>query len=134
MLPARGRQARIQSDARVLAATNRNLEQSVTSGKIPGGPILPPGRCSREGATAAGAGGRHRAGGKGFFGELRLEHAKPALTFGPDALRSLSLRWPGNVRELQNRVRRAVIMADGKRVTAEDLELTDALSAAPPQT
>jgi|SRR5271157_993883 len=49
--------------------------------------------------------------------------------------RSLSLhRWPGTVCELQNRVRRAVIMAEGKRVTAKDLELTDTLSALPPQT
>jgi two-component system NtrC family response regulator len=31
--------------------------------------------------------------------------------------------WPGNVRELENCVRRAVIMAEGKRVTAKDLEL-----------
>jgi hypothetical protein len=31
-------------------------------------------------------------------------------------------------------VRRAVIMADGKRVTVRDLELTDTLSALPPQT
>ena len=31
--------------------------------------------------------------------------------------------WPGNVRELQNRLKRAVIMADGKQLTAADLEL-----------
>ena len=34
--------------------------------------------------------------------------------------------WPGNVRELQNRIKRAVIMADGKRITEHDLELTSA--------
>ncbi|WP_375427937.1 PEP-CTERM-box response regulator transcription factor [uncultured Sphingomonas sp.] len=31
--------------------------------------------------------------------------------------------WPGNVRELENRIKRAVIMAEGKRVTAADLDL-----------
>ncbi|MEP1585079.1 MAG: helix-turn-helix domain-containing protein, partial [Marinobacter sp.] len=31
--------------------------------------------------------------------------------------------WPGNVREMINKVKRATIMADGKRVTAADLEL-----------
>jgi len=70
-----------------------------------------------------------------FLHDYGIEHAKPGLTFAPDALRALSLhRWPGNVRELQNRVRRAVILAGGKRVTARDLELTDTLSALPPQT
>ena len=50
-------------------------------------------------------------------------------------LRALNLHaWPGNIRELQNRVQRAVIVAEGKRVIAGDLELTDALNALPPQT
>ena len=31
--------------------------------------------------------------------------------------------WPGNVRELESRVKRAVIMSDGKRISAQDLEL-----------
>jgi two-component system NtrC family response regulator len=42
----------------------------------------------------------------------------------PDALAAIdSWNWPGNVRELENRIKRAVIMADGKLVTAADLDL-----------
>jgi two-component system NtrC family response regulator len=33
-------------------------------------------------------------------------------------------RWPGNVRELENRIKRAVIMAEGPKVTPADLELS----------
>jgi two-component system NtrC family response regulator len=33
--------------------------------------------------------------------------------------------WPGNVRELENRIKRAVIMAEGAFVTADDLDLCD---------
>jgi two-component system NtrC family response regulator len=49
---------------------------------------------------------------------------KPNLAFDPDAIRALNRHtWPGNVRELENCVRRAAIMAEGRRVTAADLEL-----------
>ncbi len=44
--------------------------------------------------------------------------------FTPDALAAIDgWDWPGNVRELENRIKRAVIMADGKLVTPEDLDL-----------
>ena len=44
--------------------------------------------------------------------------------FAPDALAAIDgWRWPGNVRELENKLKRAVIMADGKLVTADDLDL-----------
>jgi two-component system, NtrC family, response regulator len=42
----------------------------------------------------------------------------------PDAVEAIDgHNWPGNVRELENRVKRAIIMADGKLVTAADLDL-----------
>ena len=72
---------------------------------------------------------------KEFLRRYGAEHAKPRIAFAPDALRAMRLHsWTGNVRELQNRVQRAVIMADGGRVTAGDLELKAALDSATPQT
>ncbi|SDD02651.1 two-component system, NtrC family, response regulator [Sphingomonas sp. YR710] len=44
--------------------------------------------------------------------------------FSPDALAAIDgWSWPGNVRELENRLKRSVVMAEGKLVTAEDLDL-----------
>jgi len=52
------------------------------------------------------------------------------LSFNLDALRAIKRHpWPGNVRELENRVKRAVIMAEGKRLTPQDLELEPSSSA-----
>ncbi|MFN3389654.1 MAG: helix-turn-helix domain-containing protein, partial [Allosphingosinicella sp.] len=49
------------------------------------------------------------------------------VRFSPELVAHLAARdWPGNVRELENRMKRAVIMADGKMVTAEDLDLDGA--------
>ena len=129
-----GRQE-IPSDARVLAATNRNLEESVAAGKFREDLYfrlavvvvkVPPLRERGDDMVML---------AKAFLHNFGAENSKPGLAFAPDALRSLALhRWPGNVRELQNRVRRAVIMADGKRVTSKDLELADVLNASPPET
>jgi two-component system, NtrC family, response regulator len=129
-----GRQE-IQSDARVLAATNRNLQEHVASGKFREDLYfrlavvvvkIPPLRERGDDITLL---------AKAFLHSYSVEHGKPGLTFATDALRTLNLhRWAGNVRELQNRVRRAVIMAEGKRVSARDLELTDTLNSLPPQT
>ena len=129
-----GRQE-IQSDARVVTATNIDLQEAVSKGTFREDLYfrlavvvvkMPP---LRERGDDIGL------VAKEFLHRYASQHVKSRLTFAPDALRALSLhRWPGNVRELQNRVQRAVIMAERKRVTATDLELTDVLSALPPQT
>jgi two-component system NtrC family response regulator len=58
---------------------------------------------------------------------------KSAVTgLSPDARAAIAAwPWPGNVRELENRMKRAVIMAEGKLVTAADLDLVDG-EAEPP--
>jgi two-component system NtrC family response regulator len=54
---------------------------------------------------------------------------RPALSFSEDAILAIkAYHWPGNVREVINKVKRAVIMADDKKVTANDLELQGASS------
>jgi two-component system NtrC family response regulator len=59
-----------------------------------------------------------------FLRRCADKNGKQGVTFGQEALQALSSHsWPGNVRELENRVKRAVIMAEGKRLTADDLEL-----------
>ncbi|WP_308515847.1 PEP-CTERM-box response regulator transcription factor [Sphingomonas flavescens] len=46
------------------------------------------------------------------------------LSLSPEAAEAIDVYgWPGNVRELENRIKRAVIMADGKSITAGDLDL-----------
>lgn len=53
-----------------------------------------------------------------------VRNGKHGLVFSEEALNTIRLHpWPGNVRELQNRVRRAVIMANSKEITGKDLEL-----------
>ena len=59
-----------------------------------------------------------------FLRRYAAQEGHTNLVFAPDALRAMERHsWPGNVREMQNRVRRAVIMVSGSRVSANDLEL-----------
>jgi two-component system NtrC family response regulator len=129
-----GRQE-IQSDARVIAATNVNLQEAVASGTFREDLYF------RLAVVVAKVPALRERGddvvmvAKEFLHRYATEHKQSRLTFAPDALRALyAYPWPGNIRELQNRVQRAVIMAEGKRVTAGDLELSTALEGAPPQT
>ena len=60
-----------------------------------------------------------------FLKRAAALHHKPIRSYTPEALYALrSYSWPGNVRELSNRVRRAVVMAEGAEITPHDLDLT----------
>jgi two-component system NtrC family response regulator len=120
-----GRQE-IQSDARVIAATNIDLNQAISESKFREDLYfrlavvvikLPPLRERGEDTSVL---------AREFLQRYAVQNGKTNLSFSPEALRAVNCHpWPGNVRELQNRVKRAVIMADAKRITETDLELTD---------
>jgi two-component system NtrC family response regulator len=118
-----GRQP-ININTRVVAATNADLKKSMAAGTFREDlfyrlavvqMVLPPLR-DRENDV--------RLLAQFFLGRFAAQLNKPHLAFDPDAIRALNRHtWPGNVRELENCVRRAAIMADGRRVSAADLEL-----------
>src|SRR5690606_31603018 len=61
---------------------------------------------------------------KHFLTRFAQEMNPQVKGFAPGALAAINdWSWPGNVRELENRMKRAVIMAEGKLITAEDLDL-----------
>jgi two-component system NtrC family response regulator len=124
-----GRQP-IQVDTRIVAATNVDLKKAIVDGRFREDLFyrlavvvinLPPLR-ERENDV--------RLLANEFLRRAGAKVGKNGLAFDHEALRALiSHSWPGNVRELDNRVKRAVIMADGKRLTVEDLELGELGSA-----
>ena len=112
----------IAVDVRVLAATNKRLDQEIAEGRFREDlyyrlnvvPILvPPLRDRAEDIPLLVEYFTQRLGG----------HAGvPGRRFSQDALHALQQRpWPGNVRELRNAVERLLILAQGKEVTASDV-------------
>jgi two-component system, NtrC family, response regulator len=67
-----------------------------------------------------------------FLYAMNAQSGRHIKGFAPDALAALSnYAWPGNVRELENRVKRAVIMAEGTHVSLADLDLPASAEAPP---
>ncbi len=117
------------ADVRILAATNRDLEQSVRAGSFREDLLyrlnvltleIPPLRERREDISALAA---------GFLELFGRQYHKPALTLTAEAGRLLlAYPWPGNVRELRNAVERATMLAEGGTIGPE-LLLPKALAA-----
>ena len=117
-----GRQP-IQVDTRILCATHRDLEAMIAAGtfrddlyyRLAEIVVKIPSLSERPGDSVLLA--RH-------FVMRFARELNPAIQgLSPDASAAIdAYTWPGNVRELENRIKRAVIMADGKLVTATDLD------------
>ncbi|UTA47355.1 PEP-CTERM-box response regulator transcription factor [Simiduia sp. 21SJ11W-1] len=121
----------IPVDVRVVCATNKDLEAMVAEGSfredlfyriseitVP----IPPLR-DRNGDKVLLA--RH------FKRRFAKEHDQVINDFTPEAVNAIEAHnWPGNVREMENKIKRAVIMAESKMITCDDLGLraSDGLS------
>lgn len=122
-----GGRTEIPVDVRVICATNKNLEEMVKTGSFREDlfyricemtVVIPPLR-NRLGDKVLLA--RH------FKLKFAKEHGQNVTGFTPDAIAAIeNYSWPGNIREMENKIKRAVIMADGKHVTREDLGLAEA--------
>ncbi len=122
-----GRQE-LASDARVIAATNVDLKAGINQGSFREDLYfrlavlvisLPPLRERGDDAVLL---------AQEFLQRYAAQNGRSNIAFVPEALRAINRHpWPGNVRELQNRIKRAVIMADSKRITEKDLELSSGL-------
>jgi two-component system NtrC family response regulator len=68
-----------------------------------------------------------------FKNKFSAQNGRASLSFSADALAIIeSYPWPGNVREMENCIKRALIMADGPQISAEDLGLATASVAEDP--
>jgi len=114
----------ISVDVRLITATNQKLEKLISEEKfredlyyrINDVRIVLPALRERETDTILLA--------QYFLNKFNKIFSKNNVGFTEDAVDAICHHtWPGNVRELENRVKRAVIMAENKRITSKDLDL-----------
>jgi two-component system, NtrC family, response regulator len=113
----------IPVDVRIVAATHRNLHQMITEQtfredlyyRLAEIIVEIPRLSERSGDAVMLA--------KHFLARFAREMNPSIKGFASAALTAIDQwEWPGNVRELENRVKRAVIMADSKFITVDDLQ------------
>lgn len=119
-----GGRSEIPVDVRVVCATNKDLSKMVREGTFREDLFyricemtieIPPLR-ERQGDKVLLA--RH------FKFKFAKEHDQRISGFTPDAIAAIEAHpWPGNIREIENKIKRAVIMADSKYITRDDLGL-----------
>ncbi len=119
-----GGRAPIAVDTRIVCATHQDLQAMIADGRfredlyyrLAEVVVKIPSLAERPGDAVLLA--RH------FAARFARDMNPKVQGLGADALEAIDAHsWPGNVRELENRLKRAVIMADGKLVTAADLDL-----------
>ncbi|QQO10690.1 sigma-54-dependent transcriptional regulator [Breznakiella homolactica] len=125
----------IPVNARIISATNKNLETLVSEGKFREDLYyrinvfkvsLPPLRERREDIPLL---------AENLLGKAAARMGKPAHTISPEAEKKLmDYSYPGNVRELENVLERALIYCDGNEIRPEDIDLhTMEPGGVPPQ-
>jgi DNA-binding NtrC family response regulator len=112
----------ISVDVRVIAATNRNLQQAVADGKFREDLYYRLNVINLEMPALRARPSDVPLLAAYFLRKYAAENAKQIDGFSHDALERLSAySWPGNVRELENVVERAVVLSRGNEVTGADL-------------
>lgn len=114
----------IEVDTRIVCATHRDLDRMIVDGGFREDLYYRLAEIVVKIPTLA-----ERPGDAGLLARHFVQRFAPEMNaqvrgLAPDALAAIDAHgWPGNVRELENRIKRAVIMADGKLVTAMDLDI-----------
>lgn len=112
-------------DIRIIAATNRNLEQMVKESKFREDLYYRLNVVQISVPALRDRGNDILVIANYLLQKYAKFYNKPATTFTEVAQNSLlNYAWPGNVRQLDNRIKRALIMADGNQITAEDLDIS----------
>src|SRR6266704_1887851 len=114
----------LRADVRLIAATNKNLEQLVRDGKFRDDLyfrlnvvriVMPPLRERKEDIPIL---------VRGFLRHFCKQNQKPLLDLAPEAMDALlTYDWPGNVRELRTAIEHGVVMATGPKITLRDLPM-----------